>query len=212
MIFTKQLLQYWEICAWLREGRYISRAAASFSSKFLGALEGIIGSTTIIGADGTAIGTISSAVAAEVVQVVAVAAAHEWVEQPPSLFNAKDNEPQKNDKKPETQGSQKKPDKEGKSNKPSSGKPEDMTINQLFKGIRNLKKEIERHLKKLAEYIKAPDQCDNLGFLKDAGDNIVRRNQIIENRIRGLTDEIAGFRIEIIRIVAELTKRGIGCN
>jgi hypothetical protein len=79
----------------IKNGCALSPTAASFSSKFLGALEGIIAGSPIIGADGTAIGTISSALAADVVKVVAVAAAIEQVKEPPTLFNAQDKEPQK---------------------------------------------------------------------------------------------------------------------
>ena len=139
------------------------------------------------------------------VKVVAIAATHELAEQPPSLFNAQDKEPQKNDKKPETQGSQKKPGQQKKSGTDWTTK----SVEELLKSKKSLSKRLAEHVKKLAEYIQDPYKFDNREFLKKAQGNAERIQQIITSRIGHLNDEIAEFNLQIAEIIVELITRGL---
>ena len=140
------------------------------------------------------------------VQVVAVAAAIEQVKEPPTLFNAQDQQPQKNDKAPKTQGSQEKP---GQEKKPGKIDWATKTDRELFKSKRSYLKRINEHVTKLEQYIKDPYSLDHKKFLQNVSEEL--KNQVIANRIRLLRGEIEGFKQRIIEIIAELTKRGIQC-
>ncbi len=61
--------------------------------------------------------------------------------------------------------------------------------------VGGLKKQVEIHKKRLADYKKNPDAFDNKGFLKNAPPE--RRKKIIETRIRNLENQIKDFEKQI---------------
>ncbi len=87
--------------------------------------------------------------------------------------------------------------------------PENRPDDELFREIRKLGKKAAEHKEKLKEYINDPDKYDNQGRLKDAGDNIKRREDIISGRIDHLNDEIKAAQERIKRAQDILTKRGV---
>ncbi|MDM8084578.1 hypothetical protein QUV83_07380 [Cellulomonas cellasea] len=58
------------------------------------------------------------------------------------------------------------------------------------RALRSYGREIDEHIVKLEKYLRDPDAYDNKGFLAAAGDNIARRESIINGRATGLLKEI----------------------
>jgi|GEM_PF-3259400 ribosome-associated translation inhibitor RaiA len=78
---------------------------------------------------------------------------------------------------------------------------------RINKAIRSLEKQIEDHQAKLAAYIADPYAQDNLGILRDAPNDELRR-KIIEGRIAKLQKEIQTFSDEIEKLKVELKHKG----
>ncbi len=71
-----------------------------------------------------------------------------------------------------------------------------LTRNQLdkIKGLSNIR---DIHIERLKAYKKNPDAHDNKGHLQRAGDNLIRRQSIIDGRIKGLTHSINDYQNQI---------------
>ena len=67
------------------------------------------------------------------------------------------------------------------------------------RAVKGLRKQLEAHKKKLADYINNPDAFDNKGFLKNADKAL--RQKIITSRIKSLQCQIDNFQRQINRIL-----------
>ncbi len=64
----------------------------------------------------------------------------------------------------------------------------------------SLQDRLQEHIDKLEAYLENPDAFDNKGYLANAADNAIRRQQIIDGRAAGLLREIDNFQTQIDRI------------
>lgn len=79
----------------------------------------------------------------------------------------------------------------------------------IRKEISSQLKKANEHLKKGFEYIKDPLKFDNQGHLKNAVDNPVKTNEIMNGRLNHLATEIRGFYNTAHNGIRELWSRGL---
>ena len=77
--------------------------------------------------------------------------------------------------------------------------------NSQKRAIKGLEKQIEKHQKKLEEYIKDPGKYDNRNYLKGF-ENLELRKRIIETRINNLNKQITTFKKDIKDIRSSFKK------
>jgi RHS repeat-associated protein len=78
------------------------------------------------------------------------------------------------------------------------GKPLDESA-PVDPNVRGLERQLREHEEKLEAYKEDPDAADNLGFLRNAGEDEERRRRIVEGRIKNLERQIENFRKQIER-------------